>query len=53
MKKNFPKVGSKVDINGVQGRVNSINIFLNTAIIETKNKTFVEVDLGDYDGSTK
>ena len=53
MKKNLPKVGSKVDINGVQGRINSINIFLNTAIIETKNKIFVEVDLGDYDGSTK
>lgn len=53
MKKKLPKVGVKVDINGVQGRVNSINIFLNTAIIETKNKIFVEVDLGDYDGSTK
>ena len=53
MKKGLPKIGERVKINNVEGKVSSINIFLNTAVIETPNKIFVEVDLGDYNGSTK
>lgn len=47
MKKGLPKIGERVNIDGVEGKINSINLFLNTAVIETKNKVFVEVNLGD------
>lgn len=51
MKKGVPKIGQMVEIAGVKGKVNSINLLTNKVILEQANKTFVEVYLETNDGS--
>lgn len=45
MKKGLPNIGQSYKNNGIEGKVVSLNIIKRTAVIETKNKTLVEVDL--------
>ena len=44
LKKGLPSIGQIYKKNDVEGKVISINILKKTVIIETKNKTVVEVD---------
>ena len=53
MKQGLPKIGQMVEVSGVRGRVNSINLFTKVMLIEQSNKTIVEVSLEDYNGSLK
>lgn len=45
MKKGLPNIGQSYKNNGIEGKVVSLNIIKRTAVIETKNKNLVEVDL--------
>lgn len=45
MKKGLPNIGQAYKNDGIEGKVVSLNIIKKTALIETKNKTLVEVDL--------
>lgn len=45
LKKDFPAVGQVYKKNDIEGKVISINILNKTILIETKNKTVVEVQL--------
>jgi len=51
MKKDFPKIGQTLEIGDVSGKVSSVNLFLKTVVLETKNKGFVEVKLEEDHGS--
>lgn len=53
MKKGVPKIGQQVEINGIKGKVNSVNLFTETMILEQPNKTFIEVHLEKDHGSSK
>lgn len=45
MKKGMPSIGQLYKKDEVEGKVVSLNIIKRTAVIETKNKTLVEVEL--------
>ena len=45
MKKGLPSIGQLYKENGVEGKVVSLNLIKRTAVIETKNKTLVEVEV--------
>ena len=45
LKKNLPTIGQVYKKNDIEGKVISVNILKNTVVIETKNKTVVEVQL--------
>lgn len=45
LKKDFPSVGQVYKKNDIEGKVISINILNKTILLETKNKTVVEVQL--------
>lgn len=47
MKKGVPNIGQVVEVSGVSGKVSSINLLNRTMVLETKNKTFVTVDMGE------
>ncbi len=53
MKKSAPKIGQLVEMNGVKGKVSSINLLTNTVVLELPNHTFVNCDLRDGYGSIK
>lgn len=44
LKKNLPKIGSKIKVNKVEGKVVNINIFNNKVLLETEDRKLVEVD---------
>lgn len=44
LKKKFPKIGSKIKINGIEGRVENIDLFRNKITLLTDEKRLVEVD---------
>lgn len=46
LKKNFPRIGSLVDIEEGRGKVTSINILKNTYQVELDNNNIVEVEVG-------
>ena len=45
LKKDFPTVGQVYKKNDIEGKVISVNVLNRTILIETKNKTVVEVQL--------
>lgn len=53
MKKGVPKIGQVVEVDGIKGKVSSINLFTEKMVIEQSNKTFVEVNLVRNYGSSK
>lgn len=44
LKKKFPRLGSKIKVNNVEGKVSSINMFREKILIETEDKKLIEVD---------
>ena len=44
MKKDFPPIGTKIKVDGIEGKVISHNIFKNTYTLEKKDKTTIEVE---------
>lgn len=45
MKKGLPNIGQAYKNNGIEGKVVSLNLIKRTAVVETKNKTLVEVEV--------
>lgn len=45
LKKDMPSVGKAYNKDGIEGKIVSLNVFKHTATVETKNKTYVEVDI--------
>ena len=44
MKKDFPPIGAKIKVDGIEGKVISHNLFKNTYILEKKDKTTIELE---------
>ncbi len=44
MKKDFPPIGTKMKVDGIEGKVISHNLFKNTYTLEKKDKTTIEVE---------
>ena len=44
LKKDYPKIGSKVTIDGIEGKVVALNILNNKITIEKNDKTQIEVE---------
>lgn len=44
LKKDFPKVGSKIKVDGIEGKVVALNVLNNKIMIEKSDKTQVEVE---------
>ena len=51
MKKKYPDIGVYVKNSNVSGKVVSHNLFKNSFVIETKDKTLVEVLLEEYESN--
>ena len=43
MKKDFPQIGEKVQKDGIEGKVSSVNLLKNTYVIEKEDKTTTEI----------
>ena len=44
MKKDFPPIGAKIKVDGIEGKVISHNLFKNTYILKKKDKTTIELE---------
>lgn len=51
LKIGFPKIGSKVKINGKEGKVINYNLFNKKFTIETIDNTYHEMELDEYESS--
>lgn len=44
MKKTFPAIGTRIKVNGIEGKVISHNLFKNTYTLEKHDKTTIEIE---------
>lgn len=51
MKKKYPKIGEKVKVKNIEGKILSLNIFKQTVTIEKSDKSIITMDINDYESS--
>ena len=51
LKKDYPKINSKININGIEGKVISINVLNKKISIEKNDKTIVNIGIDEYESS--